>query len=150
MPDAQPAGSRLGISPEDFPDGMDLQWNTQAVAGQPMPTHFNGHLKRGWEPLQVGDCGGKYDYFMPPGHKGVIEVDGLVLCTRPKAWSEKAKQQDRMDAANAVRIKEAQLQGGDLEGVTMGGGSRHPNALRFNRINRTVERLDVPNEGVMD
>jgi hypothetical protein len=70
----------------------------------------------------------------------------MVLVARDKRWSEKAKEDDRRKAQGALAVKEAQLKGGQLEGVGMDGGSRHPSALAVNRVRKTTERLQVPRD----
>jgi hypothetical protein len=139
MAEDEPTGSRLWIDPKEFPEGFDLCWITKSVHGQPQPSHFSRRLKRGWVPVCAGDFEGKFDgRFTPPGHQGEIEVDGLVLAARDARWSAKARQEDRMNAAAAVLIKEQQLGSGELQGVKM--GAQHPSALRFNKIRRSTER----------
>ena len=134
---AHNAVDRLNIPRDRFPDGMDLQWVTSTVAGQSFPQHRQGHERRGWQPVHQEDFEGKYDgLFMAPGAPGEITVDGLVLMARPLAWSNKAKMDERREAASAVLIKEENLRTGQLEGVGMDGGSQHPSALRSNYVNR--------------
>jgi hypothetical protein len=44
-----------------------------------------------------------------------------------------------------VMIKQQQLTGGDLPGVSL--DSRHPTAVASNRINRTIEPVQIPRDG---
>lgn len=147
MPDADSGGSRLSIPRSQYPDGMDLQWITHSVNGMPVPQHRQEFERRGWIPVHQEDFDGRFSgRFMAPETKGEITVDGMVLMTRPMRWTKKAQAEERRQSQEAILIKERQLAGGELEGVTMDDGARHPNALRFNRIRRTMERIDVPQE----
>jgi len=140
-------GNRFHIDRKEWPDGFSLQWVTKSVYGQEQPTHTAGFYRRGWEQVWAEDFDGRYDgRWTSPGHKGPIEVDGMILVARDGRWTAKAEEQDRMKAVGALAVKEAQLRGGDLEGVGMDGGARHPSALRTNRIRKTTERLQVPRD----
>lgn len=144
---ADTENDRLHIDKSDYPDGFDLQWVTASIFGQPQPNHFSRFERRGYEPVHGDDFEARYDgRFTPVGHKGPIEVDGMVLMARPMEWTLKAKSEDRRRAAEAIAIKEKQLRGGDIEGVGMDGGAQHPSALGVNRIRRSYERLQVPKD----
>jgi hypothetical protein len=133
---------RLRINPNLVPEGMSLQWVTDSVLGQATPQHRADFEKRGWTPIHQEDFNGVYDgMFMPKGASGEINVEGLVLMARPTQLSEKAHNLDRRRANEQVHIKEASLRGGDLP---IGLDSQHPSALRTNRINKTVERISIP------
>jgi hypothetical protein len=138
----------LHIDKKDLPDQFDLQWVTSEVLGQPQSGHRMRHEQRGWVPVHGEDFDGKYDgWFLPKGHQGEIKVDGMVLMARDARWSEKARAEDQRNAQAAVRVKQEQLGAGQLPGVN---GADHSSARSFNHLRKRTERLDVPNEGVMD
>lgn len=135
---------RLKIDPSMIPDGMSAVWVTDSVYGQSMPQHRAEFEKKGWTPVHGDDFDGLYDgKFMPKGSTGEINVEGMVLMMRPKEITDKAKRRDLMRAREAVAIKEAALTGGDINTSL---DSQHPSALRSNRINRTMERIEVPKD----
>jgi hypothetical protein len=147
MPEAQES-TPLHIDKSDFPDDFDLQWITTSVLGQPQASNRMKHERRGWESLRGDDFGGRYDgRWTAPGDKGEITVDGMTLMARPKTWSDKARKDDQRAAQAAVRVKQEQLGAGELPGVA---GAGHPSARSFNHLRKRTERLDVPNEGIVD
>jgi hypothetical protein len=147
MPDAQ-ENTPLHIDKGDFPDDFDLQWITTSVLGQPQSSNRMKHERRGWEPVHGDDFGGRYDgRWTAPGDLNEITVDGMTLMARPRTWSEKAKADERRAAHAAVRVKQEQLGAGELPGVA---GASHPSARSFNHLRKRTERLDVPNEGIVD
>lgn len=136
---------KLRIAPELVPEGMALQWVTDSVFGQPMPQHRAQFEKRGWTPVHQEDFDGVFDgMFMPRGSDGEIRMGGMVLMARPKELSDRARLADRKRALEQVNVKEAQLRGGDLSKVTL--DASHPSAVRTNRINKSIERIDVPKD----
>ena len=140
--DDEATPDRLRIDRSLFPEGMDLVWVTNSVFGQPMPDRRQVFEKRGWTPVHQTDFDGQFNgMFMKKDDPGEITVDGSVLMARPVEISEKARQVDRRAALNQVRLKEQSWRAGDI-GTTL--DSRHESALTSNRINRTIERLDIP------
>ncbi len=138
------------INRDDFPEGMDFQWVVDTVAGA-NPRDFGGvprerfEAQGGWTPVHPEDFDGAFDgYFGRKGAKGEINVGGQVLMARPMYLSERARAAEIREAQERVALKQAQLTGGDLPGVSL--DSQHPSALRSNRINRTVERIDIPGD----
>jgi len=139
------APDRLRIAKELIPEGMDLQWVTDSVFGQAFPQRRAEFEKRGWTPVHQEDFDGQFDgMFMPKGTQGEIKVEGVVLMARPLELSRKAKILDRRKANEQVQIKEASLRGGELPGVTL--DSQHPNAVNSNRINKSYERIPIPED----
>jgi len=137
---------RLSIPPELFPEGFDFQWITDSVLGQAFPRIRADFERKGWTPVHQQDFDGILDgKFMPKGMDGPIEVDGLVLMARPLELSIRAKKMDHQRAREAVLIKQQQLTGGDMPGVSL--DSRHPSAVNSNRINRTIEPITIPSDG---
>lgn len=142
MPEESP--DRLSIDPALVPDGMSLQWVTDSVYGQQTPQHRARFEKRGWTPVHQEDFDGVFDgMFMPKGAAGEIKVDGMVLMARPAEMTRKAQAEDRRKAQEIIRIKEQALRGGDLNTSL---DSQHPSALKTNRVNRTMERIEVPTD----
>ena len=141
---AEETPDRLKINPELIPEGMAAQWVTDSVYGQGVPQHRADFERKGWTPVHQDDFDGQFDgMFMPKGATGEINVEGLVLMMRPKEFTDKAKRSDQRKAREQVMIKEQALRGGDV-GVTL--DSRHPSALNTNRITKTVERIQVPED----
>ena len=135
---------KLRISPDLIPEGMSLQWVTDSVYGQPVPQHRAEFEKKGWTPVHQEDFDGVYDgMFMPRGADGEIKMDGLVLMARPEELTLRARLRDKQEAINRVRIKEQAWLGGDVK-TTL--DSRDPVAVRSNRITRTMERIEVPQD----
>lgn len=136
---------RLHIGKDLFPPGFDFMWVTDSVYGQAMPQHRAQFERKGWTPVHQEDFDGVFDgKFMPKGQDGEITVDGLVLMARPLEMSIRSRQLDQRKAVEAVQIKQQQLTGGDLPGVTL--DARHKTATSSNRINRTIEPIAIPTD----
>lgn len=136
---------RLRIPRDMWPEGWDLQWVTTSVYGQPQIQHRARFERKGWEPIHSTDFDGMFaGKFAPEGHKGEIEVDGLVLMARPMEWSDRARKNDKARATQQVQIKESQV-GGDLEG-SVSLDTKHSSAVRYNKIRKSVERIQVPED----
>lgn len=136
---------RLHIGADLFPPDFDFQWVTDSVYGQPQPQHRAQFERKGWTPVSQEDFDGIFDgKFMPKGAQGEINVDGLVLMARPMKFTILARKRDQQRAEEAVRIKQQQLTGGDLPGVTL--DAKHVSAVRTNRINKTIERIEIPTD----
>lgn len=135
---------RLRIDPDLVPEGMSLQWVTDSIYGQPVPQHRADFEKRGWTPIHQEDFDGVFDgMFMPKGAPGEIKIEGMVLMARPAEITRRAKLRDKREADERIRIKEQALRGGDVN-TTL--DSRHPSALANNRVVRTMERIEIPND----
>lgn len=142
---ADESEDRLHISADLFPPGFDFQWVTDSVYGQSMPQHRAQFERKGWTPVHQEDFDGVFDgKFMPKGQDGEINVDGLVLMARPLEYSIRSRAADLRRAQEAVQIKQQQIMGGDLPGVTL--DSRHKSATSTNRINKTVEPIAIPRD----
>lgn len=136
---------KLHIPREEFPEGFDLQWVATSVYGQEQPQNRSQYERTGWTALSDGDFNGKFDgRFLSKKHIGEITFQGLTLMARPMELTIKARNRQRREAVEPVLLKQQQLLGGHLDGVTLDAG--HPSALRSNKINRTMERIDIPNE----
>jgi hypothetical protein len=80
---------------------------------------------------------------MKRGDPNEITVRGLVLMARPLELSRKARERDKRMAREQVAIKEAALRYGDLP---IALDARHPSAVNSNRINKSFERVEVPED----
>lgn len=141
---AEDTPDRLRISPDLIPEGMSAMWVTDSVLGQSVPHHRSQFERKGWTPVHQDDFDGQFDgMFMPKGAPGEINVEGLVLMMRPRELTEKARRQDRRRAYEQVAVKEQALRGGDIP-VTL--DPRHPSAVNTNRINKTMERIQIPSD----
>lgn len=137
---------RLHIPRSMMPDGMDFQWVTDSIYGQPQAQRRAEFEKKGWTPVYQEDFDGRFDgKFMPKGKDGEINVDGSVLMARPLELSQKAKRRDRRNALEQVAIKEQALRGGDL-GTSL--DTNDPSAVNLNRngIKKSIERISIPEE----
>lgn len=144
-PNAPDTPDRLHIDASLIPEGMSLQWVTSTVFGQDVPQHRGKFESRGWTPVHQEDFDGQFNgMFMQKNSDGEINVDGLVLMARPAHLTRNAVKRDKLKAMNEVRIKEQGLLSGD---VSVGPfDPTHPSALRSNKINKTLERIEVPEE----
>lgn len=131
---------RLKVPQELIPDGMDYQWVTDSILGQPQPQRRARFERRAWTPVPAERHDGMY---MPKGFKGEINVDGLVLMERPLELSIRARQKEKMKAREQVYVREQQLRGGDLGGK-VAFDTQHKTV--HNKINKTYERISVPGD----
>ena len=121
-------------------DGIALQWITHSVRGQETPLEVAKFTKGGWTPVHQSDFDGVLDgIFMPKGMDDVVRVDDAMLVARPMSIHQKARQRERLQAREPLRIKEVEVGAG----LPISGGD-HPSARAQNRINRTVERINIP------
>ena len=144
-PLASDSPDRLKIDHSLIPEGMSALWVTDSVYGQGLPQHRSEFERKGWTPVHQDDFDNQFNgMFMTKNAPGEINVDGLVLMMRPKEMTKKADMADKRKAWEQVAIKEQALRGGDLPGV--GLDTRHATALNSNKINKTMERITIPDE----
>ncbi len=144
-PNASDTPDRLRIDPSLIPEGMSLQWVTSTIYGQETRQRRSGFESKGWTPVHQEDFDGQFDgMFMAKGETSEITVDGLVLMARPEHLTRAAQRRDKLNAMKQVQIKEHALHGGDI-GVTA-FDAQHPSALRSNKVNKTMERIEVPED----
>jgi hypothetical protein len=115
-------------------DGLSLVWVAESCMGQSLDYSISQYVRNGWIPVEPGDIEGI----------DVTEVDGLQLYCRPAELTRKAKQHEARKARAVVETKRDGLMSGDIPGVTL--ATRHPSAVRSNRINRTYERIQIPGD----
>jgi hypothetical protein len=115
-------------------NNLDAQWITKEIYGQPQDRHFGNLLANGWVPVEQNAVPGL----------GVSEIGGSVLCVRPMAISEKARKAEKAKAQEILDLRRQQFQ---TEGVPLpSGAGRHPTAVTSNRLNRSLERIDIPGD----
>lgn len=134
----------LHIPQEMIPEGTDLQWVTDSVLGQPAPQTRMGYEINGWQPVNGQMWNNRFDgMFLPKGHKGEINVGGLVLMERPMELTMEAQGEDKRAADFARHSHEASLRGGELKGVSL--DTQHPSAKAKTFVRREVVRgMPVP------
>lgn len=143
-PTIEDSPDQLRIAPHLVPEGMSLQWVTEAVLGKPMPERLAGFERKGWTVVHNDDFDGQLDgLFNKKGAQEPIRKDGMVLVARPKEMTAKARRRDHMAALEKVKIKEQALRGGDV-GTTL--DAQHQTALRFNHITKSTERIAIPED----
>lgn len=107
----------LGIPPEllaQFPD-CDFQWVVDSVLGKPEVQARMGFEMNGWEPVPAELFDGR---FMPRGHKGEINVGGLVLMWRQLELTIEARMEDSRAAKQALAAHESNIRSGRVEGIS--------------------------------
>lgn len=113
------SSSRYHIPKEWIPEGMDLQWNVDSVLGQPARHDRMLMEQQAWEPVDVSKEPFKHldGKFMRAGHKGEINVDGLVLMWRPLELTLEARAEEDYAARSARYHEEAKMRMGQPDGV---------------------------------
>lgn len=111
--------SRYHIPPEWIPEGMDFQWNVDTVLGKPETFQRRMMEEQGWEPVDPSQDPFKHldGKIMRAGHKGEINVDGLVLMHRPIELTMEARAEELNDARQARYIEEQKVRAGRPDGV---------------------------------
>lgn len=143
-PSIDDSPDQLRIAPHLVPEGMSLQWVTESVLGKPMPERLSMFERKGWTVVHNDDFDGQLSgLYDKKDAQTPIRKDGMILVARPKELTAKARRRDHINALEKVKIKEQALRGGDL-GVTL--DAQHPNALGSNRINKSVERIAIPED----
>ena len=131
----------LEIPRDMFPDGIDLQWVSDTILGQPVPHERMKFEINAWEPVTPEMFDGRFDgMFSPRGHRGEIKVDGMVLMWRPIELSQEARAEDIAMARNAVAAEEQSIRRGDVPGLDPNfADTQHRSARANTRIVKTVE-----------
>lgn len=117
--------TRKGVGIDQFhipgdmiPDGIDLQWNTDSVLGQPSAQERSRMEQQGWEAVTPNMFEGRFDgMFMRKGHQGEINVGGLVLMWRPMELTQEARAEELAAARQARRTEERKMVTGAIDGV---------------------------------
>lgn len=143
-PTATDSPDKFRIDPSKIPPGMAAQWVTDSILGKPMPQHRAGFEKTGWTPVHQDDFDGQFDgMFMPKGMDGEIKQESMTLMMRPIELNTRAKALELRAAREQVNIKEAALRGGDINTSL---DSQHPSAINSNKINKSYERIAIPED----
>lgn len=116
--------------------GMDLQWVTVSVNGQPTPQVRAGYEVNGWQPLLGKDAPDIASLFMPKGWHGEIEVSGLVLMERPMELTLEARREEYAAAKQQLGAQVHKLQTGQIDGVSL--DTQHPTARANTRLSREM------------
>lgn len=131
------------IPQEMIPEGVDLQWVTDTVHGQPEIQGRQSFEINGWRPVTGDMWGGLFDgMFMPKGYKGEINVLGSVLMERPLELTLEARAEERSQAVSARVAAETKLRNGIIEGVAF--DTEHPTARAITQVGREAARIQVP------
>lgn len=97
---------RFYVPADAVPEGMTYQWCRKSIWGQPDISHMVGLQENGWTPVPADRHSG---LFMPNGHVGDIERDGLVLMERPVELTAEARAEDKAAADALTRMQDEQL-----------------------------------------
>lgn len=112
---------RYHIPQHLIPAGIDLQWNVQSILGKDDPQARQTMTVQGWEPVTGDMFDKRFDgMFMPKGHKGEINVGGLVLEWRPIELTAEAKAEELQAARHARGVEEAKIKSAQIDGVDPG------------------------------
>ncbi len=144
--DAEESPDEFNISRDKFPEGMDLQWWTAEIYGQPMKQRMATAARGGWTQVHDTDFDNWHHrvlgarYGLDDG--GFIVHKGTALHARPQEISDRSKAREIRKARDVIATREQAFKGGDI-GAT---GANHPSALATNKISRSIERIDIPKE----
>lgn len=96
------------IDPAVIPEGWSYEWKRYAVLGMQDPAYEVQVAKGGWEAVPTH----RHTEMMPVGYQGdTILRKGMILMERPLEITLRARERDKANARNQVRMKEAQLSG---------------------------------------
>lgn len=129
-------------------EGIDLQWVTDSVLGQPAAQVRMSFEINGWEPVTPDMWGALFDgMFTKRGHTGEINYEGLVLMWRPMYMSDEARAEDAAARNNALLAQQNMIKGGQIPGMSSGFEPDHPTAIGRNVFSRSVHApMDIPKE----
>ena len=119
-----------------IPTDTTYEWKRETVYGASDPSYDVSLRENGWEPVDVS----RHPEFMPPGYRGAIKRDGLVLMERPTYLTQEARAEDDENARELIRAKEQQL-GSTPQGTLT---REHPTARPA--VRRSYAPLEVPND----
>lgn len=132
------------IPREMIPEGVDLQWVTDTVYGQPDVQGRQSFEINGWKPVTPDMWGGLFDgMFTKKGHKGEINVMGSVLMERPMELTMEARAEEAQQAVSARVAAEAKLRGGDFD-VSDRFETDHKTVRAITKVGRDGERVQIP------
>lgn len=88
------------IPPEIVDPGWVYQWKRYSVYNQPDHTNMATLALGGWTPVPADRHDGR---FLPPGTRGNIIRDGLILMERPLVLQKEAEAEEKRAADHAMR-----------------------------------------------
>lgn len=136
---------QMHIPKHMIPDGIDLQWNTDSILGQPAAQETNAMAQQGWEPVQVGDFDGRFDHLMAKGHKGSITYGAARLDWRPLELTLEARAEERQAATQQLRTEKNKMASGMPDGVDPNIlNSNHPAARPLNYLSSERAPMPIP------
>lgn len=99
------------IDIETVPEGWTWEWKTEEVAGMSFASRMMEFRRTGWEEVRTR----VRPDMMPLGTPGdePIRRKGMILMERPKVITQEFEYRQKRDAQNQVRIKEAEVHGGE-------------------------------------
>lgn len=125
-------------------DGWSVTWMATSCVGLPLDTA--PYYSNGWEPVNKNDFGGvfaKYCEQNRPADAPVTVGGGsLMLMVRHKRIEALARAHEMAEAQAPLQRSERMVRSG-IENIP---GANHPTALAHNKINRQIERLDIPRD----
>lgn len=129
---------KFNIPQSMIPDGVDLQWNTDSVMGQPSMQERTAMEQQAWEAVTGDMWDGRFDgMFMRRGHKGEINVGGLVLMWRPIELTLEARAEELHAARTARNVEERKITSGNVDGVDQNVmDPNNPHARRMTFLNK--------------
>ena len=143
MTESNESADRFGLRKEDWPPGFAIQFITYEVYGKAETRRLTGFHQSGWTPVHQDDFDGWAATVGFTGDdSGYIRLDGQEMVALPLPLYEKAKARDNARAKEQIQRKEQALTGGEMNAT----GADHPSAKGFNKIGRSVERIEIPKD----
>lgn len=130
------AEDKFAIPAHMIPDGMTYEWKRYSTYGQEDHFYMQAQKENHWAPVDTS----RHAHLMPPGHKGPIIRDGLILMERPSYLTQEARDEDRMMARQQVRSQEQKLQETPDNTFTRDHVTARP------RVGRSYEAMPIPND----
>lgn len=90
------------VPPNLIPSGWSYQWNVVTVTGERQVAAQVNAMENGWRAVPAERHDG---IFMPPGFKGPIERDGLMLMERPAVLTEEAQYEEQRKADGLINMQ---------------------------------------------
>lgn len=137
----------LYIPREVYPDGIEFMWGTRSIRGQDTPQIRSGYFKDGWREVHDEDFQGSrfWEYSRnrwARDDSGYICYEACILLGQREEITFKAEAKRVRMAKEQLLIREQSITGGGMNAT----GAEHPSALAHNKIQRTVERIEIPKE----
>lgn len=119
------------------PDGWVYEWKRRTIYNMEDPAYQVTLRRTGWETVPLS----RHPEMMPVGWKGTtIELDGMVLMTRPKEVHDYMKGLDDQRARYQVRAKEQQLKSAP------DGQFGRDHAQAQPKIKKSFEAVPIPSD----